>query len=262
MNRPVAHKTRRYTLVEILVAMAILVIMMGFLFQFVIGAQRIWSASARTASVFDQAQLVLELLENDLQYALVVDEKESPGGSVPLLFKRNTTTENLENMYVFTSTDATAATDVGYFSVYYALDGNGVLSRYVVDKNITVTPYTFKPHFVYGFNPIENVVQATLFVTQALNVIENDNTMKVEIAEGIETLKIEFAAKPEDYLQTSAPPSTILLFRKKPRFIRLTLSMYDQSSVKALVDAGASTTVVDEKKTETTRTFTKILFLQ
>lgn len=262
MSRLVAHKTKRYTLVEILVAMAILVIMMGFLFQFVIGAQRIWSASTRTASVFDQAQLVLELLENDLQYALVVDEKENPGGSIPLLFKRNTTTENLENLYVFTSTDATANTDVGYFSVYYALDVNGVLSRYVVDKNITVTPYTFTPHFVYGFNPIENVAQAAFFVSNVLPVIETDNTMKVEVAEGIETLKVEFAAIAGDFMQTTVSSSTIHSFRKKPRFIRLTLSMYDRPSVKALIDAGASATIVDEKKTETLRTFTEIVFLQ
>ena len=45
------NKSRHnFTLLEILVAVAVLVIMMSFLFQFVISAQRVWAAStARTA---------------------------------------------------------------------------------------------------------------------------------------------------------------------------------------------------------------------
>ncbi len=257
MNRPVAHKTRRYTLVEILVAMAILVIMMSFLFQFVIGAQRIWSASTRTSSVFEQAQVVLELLENDLQNSLVVDEKENPGGSIPLLFRRDTSTGNLNDLYVFTSTDATANTDVGYFSVYYTLI-NKVLYRYVVDNDIPVGSYTFTPHFVYGFNPIEHASQATEFVSTVLPAIVS-NAEQNEVARGIESLKIEL---PSDSANDFVEASGLFSFRKKPRVIRLTMSMFDSASVKALEDAGASATIVDEKKTETMRTFTKIVFLQ
>ena len=70
MKRPVRYTQKYYTLVEIMVAMAILVIMMGFLFQFAIGAQRIWSASESTSTTFDQAQIALQLLENDLQSVL------------------------------------------------------------------------------------------------------------------------------------------------------------------------------------------------
>ncbi|MPN62957.1 hypothetical protein SDC9_210710 [bioreactor metagenome] len=83
--------------------------------------------------------------------------------------------------------------------------------------------------------------------------------MQIEIAKGIELLKIEFVADSADDYTTAGG---LYSFRKKPRIIRLTLSMFDSPAVKALEDAGASATVVDDKKTETMRTFTKIVFLQ
>jgi len=65
---PHCYKTRRnFSLVELMVAMAILIIMMGFLFQFVNGARRIWMSSTVTAEAFDDGQIVLQVMENDLK---------------------------------------------------------------------------------------------------------------------------------------------------------------------------------------------------
>ena len=64
MEKPQKHA---FTLVELMVAMAILVIMMGFLFQFVIGAQRIWHSSSGEAALFEQAQLVFEYMGKDFK---------------------------------------------------------------------------------------------------------------------------------------------------------------------------------------------------
>jgi hypothetical protein len=50
-----------------MVAMAILIIMMGFLLQFVNGARRIWMSSTVTAEAFDDGQIVLQVIENDLK---------------------------------------------------------------------------------------------------------------------------------------------------------------------------------------------------
>lgn len=58
---------RHFTLVELMVAMGVLVIMMGFLFQFTIGAQRIWNASSRQTTSFSTAQVVMDVLNDDLQ---------------------------------------------------------------------------------------------------------------------------------------------------------------------------------------------------
>ncbi|MGN0879062.1 MAG: PilW family protein [Oligosphaeraceae bacterium] len=61
-----------FTLVEIMVAVGMLMLIMSFLFQFVLGSQRLWSASNHTGLVFDNAQLVMDMLGQDvrnLQYA-------------------------------------------------------------------------------------------------------------------------------------------------------------------------------------------------
>ena len=61
-----------FTLVEIMVAVGMLMLIMSFLFQFVLGSQRLWSASSHTGQVFDNAQLVMDMLGQDvrnLQYA-------------------------------------------------------------------------------------------------------------------------------------------------------------------------------------------------
>ncbi len=58
---------RYFTLVELMVAMGVLVIMMGFLFQFTIGAQRIWNASSKQTTAFSSAQVLMDVLNEDLQ---------------------------------------------------------------------------------------------------------------------------------------------------------------------------------------------------
>ena len=65
------HQSNRYTLIEILVAVAVLLIMMSFLFRFVISAQRVYTATSARSFQFDQAQTVFDLLNNDLNQAVV-----------------------------------------------------------------------------------------------------------------------------------------------------------------------------------------------
>jgi type II secretory pathway pseudopilin PulG len=68
MNR--IHKIYRYTLIEILVAVAVLLVMMGFLFRFVISAQNLWSASNSRMNQYEQMQAVFDLLNEDFNRAL------------------------------------------------------------------------------------------------------------------------------------------------------------------------------------------------
>ena len=79
MKKNTAQTGRHFTLVELMIAMAVLVIMMGFLFQFIISAQRLWSASNNNDILFEQAQLCFDLLEKDLKAAIVQDEETNPG---------------------------------------------------------------------------------------------------------------------------------------------------------------------------------------
>lgn len=58
--------TFHYTLIEVLVAIAVLALMMSFLFQFTGSAQRIWSASNASMDVASSSDAILALLDEDL----------------------------------------------------------------------------------------------------------------------------------------------------------------------------------------------------
>ena len=78
------NRKKAFTLVELMVAMAVLVIMMGFLFQFIISAQRLWSSSNSDTAIHTQAQIVFSMFENDLQNAIVKDDS---GYAIPYLVR-------------------------------------------------------------------------------------------------------------------------------------------------------------------------------
>lgn len=69
------HKVRRlFTLVEIMVALAMLMLMMSFLFEFVLSSQKLWRASENQARVFDDAQVALTIIGDDLRNMEYNDE--------------------------------------------------------------------------------------------------------------------------------------------------------------------------------------------
>ena len=67
-----------FTLLEILVAVAVLVIMMGFLFQFVISAQRVWAASTARTYLADQANIVFQLMSEDFDQMITITAEDNP----------------------------------------------------------------------------------------------------------------------------------------------------------------------------------------
>ena len=273
MNRPDKHTTKSFTLVEIMIAMAVLVIMMGFLFQFINSAQKLWSASTRTASLFDQAQLVLQLIEQDLQSALVVDEKDCPGGSIPMILYQDSD-DHLINLFLFTPTEGTSHNNVGVYPILYDLD-NGILHRYLVDSDFELTfggnLHTFTPHFIFGLTPLsieekdEDDVElaAISLINDIFPKIKGTTAMKHFLAEGIDSLNIKYMTKEKrDSEEKKIGGESYWFFRNTPKFVRITLSMYDTGYVKPFQDAGADSTVIKEKKDETMRNFSKIVFLR
>ncbi|MDQ0291066.1 PulJ/GspJ family protein [Oligosphaera ethanolica] len=252
MNRPVAHKTRRYTLVEILVAMAILVIMMSFLFQFVIGAQRIWSASESTADIFDQAQLVMELVENDLQAINFICDEDYPGHSIPMGVQLDLN-GFLTNKLFFVTTDLAGSGSVGTYMTLYALSNNE-LSRYVFDSPIG----SYSPHSFYGFDPIAYSGQAANYVA-ILTSVEADTTLKNVIAKGIESIQLNFLPS-----NTASPIPNTYFFKSVPNVVKVTIVAYDAQAVERLISTGLAvdSDPVNNKKTETARTFTKLIFIR
>jgi len=69
-----AHKRNGFTLVEMVVAMAVLVILMLLLFRFLAGAQQAWSLSKANTRVYENARVALELIRRELLTAVASNE--------------------------------------------------------------------------------------------------------------------------------------------------------------------------------------------
>ncbi|MBT3377760.1 MAG: prepilin-type N-terminal cleavage/methylation domain-containing protein [Lentisphaerae bacterium] len=73
----VKHHVHCFTLVELLAAMAVLTIMMGFLFKFLQTAQQAWSLSDSNARIYQNAQIAFDLLGHDLRCAIASDTEDA-----------------------------------------------------------------------------------------------------------------------------------------------------------------------------------------
>jgi type II secretory pathway pseudopilin PulG len=277
MNRPVAHKTRRYTLVEILVAMAILVIMMSFLFQFVIGAQRIWSASTRTASVFDKAQIVFDVIETDLKNAIVSDD---PGRELPLYLARtiNLTDapegEHITDLYLgMVSQTESRGEEEGtppletyiraYPILYYFNRADYKMYRVAVDDDSfenaagdskPVNPWSFfgADFGTYDFMPLflsyNDVSKSNPFYFD-----DNKSVLDV-IADNVLEINVQFHPSATGYITS------------RPTVAKITLTLFDPMAIPNFENLPDSTVTEKEEKeekiVEVSRVFTKLVFLK
>lgn len=70
------NRKNAFTLAEVLVAVAVLVVMMTFIFQYTASAQRLWAANTARTEMSAQADALFSLLEQDLVSMYVVQESE------------------------------------------------------------------------------------------------------------------------------------------------------------------------------------------
>lgn len=85
MRHTRTHK-HLFSLVELLVAVAVLSLMMTFLFQFILSAQRVWSGTTNASNVYAQAQVALDVIGNDFQNLLYSSE---PAQQCPFYYHTN-----------------------------------------------------------------------------------------------------------------------------------------------------------------------------
>jgi type II secretory pathway pseudopilin PulG len=65
-----ACQVRPFTLVELLAAMAVLVLLMTVVFSFLVSAQKAWSLTETNTRIYENAQVAFEVLTRDLQSAM------------------------------------------------------------------------------------------------------------------------------------------------------------------------------------------------
>ena len=265
MKRLVVKKHRAFTLVEIMVTMAILVVMMSFLFQFVLGAQRIWSSTTKDMEMFEQAQIIFNVMEADLKNMICEVPSENPDGG----------------MQVYLNTKAAGEDDEGYrlikmcFMTSYASEAEEKNGNTEVDNNLTkrtgVYPVCYQlvsipgsdnpPFKLYRYN-FDRIVKKNGNTGAELNPFfayaadsssfgddlkdyqkgallgDEKDELRELISEDIETLKVQvFPKKMDDNLLT-----------KKPISVKLTVKLRQKEQ--------------NSQKTPEKRTFSKIVFVE
>ena len=229
MEKPQKHA---FTLVELMVAMAILVIMMGFLFQFVIGAQRVWSSSSGSTALYEQAQLVFDFMGKDLKN---IRSKSTLGEDIPFY-------------YATVSSDKT----LGIISevngnpipvVYHFVSSTKKLYRLEVNANNATAPYA------YLANKTET------------NYLDNFNfssstpwTKDILLAENLHKITVEAMKKPSGHVNGYATGDDF------PYVVRVTLKLFDRNQIPA--DQYESIKNSDTDMDKYLHTFTKIFFLK
>lgn len=244
-NTPTTSRLRLFSLVELMVAMGMLVVMMGFLFQFVIGAQRIWSASNRNASTFTDAQLVFSLLERDLHNAIFQYAEEFPGRGIPMYLENDGT--NFTNFFLVSTAAAPATSGtaeqnkVGYYPIIYSLETDAgppptppfpstpfILYRDILDQEFT--PPADPKSFAY-FGSADTNLPADW---------RSSPSRKEVLCRNIKALTLSALPAPDGNGK----------FLNKPRAVKITLTLYEP-----VLGANESTAYPE-------RVFNKIIFLK
>ncbi len=250
-------KYQLFTLVELMVAMAILVIMMGFLFEFVIGAQRIWSASSRKTSTFETAQIVFSLFEQDLQNAIITDEL---GRSIPYFVHRtghNSTNYPIGSGYkdvacwfVTQATELDASQGVDKIGacpmLYFFSRDNYSLYRVPIDKDSIIG----QSINCFDYIEIDNAHFVSDFYTP---IKDNCITQNLEkLADNVVDFNIAFV---------NDGTSSI------PKIARITLTLFSPKDIKNYnerIETGGDLSTSSAREAEVllhSNTFSKIIFL-
>ena len=259
MNRPVKHKVNLFTLVEIMIAMAVLVIMMGFLFQFINSAQKLWSSSTRTSSVFETAQIVFDVIETDLKNAQFSSE---PGKEIPF-YVRTLATADVPNENTkmvgkycgmfsnFSSTGTSDTEKVGTYPVLFFFNATDKKiyrcaidqDKYTLADGTEVTGISNWYLFGSGFTQ-------DFFAAFVDNCFDSNIDTIDELAAGVEDIEIE-PLFPAGETLNSFGFATV-----RPEAVKITLTLYDSEADK--LESAAKTVRIEETK----RVFSKIVYMQ
>ena len=257
LNKNRTAKKRAFTLVEIMVTMAILVVMMSFLFQYVIGAQRIFTSSNRQAVLFDDAQIVLGLMENDLQNMVVSNE---PGREIPIFYHKGTyDSKTYHILMMVTSGESSKLSDseeetlVGYYLVVYCYsEDDEKLYRVAIDNKHALGPtLNLNPWDFYGLDFIGDATtsEKQAIIAKYASGIVTKMTSDYEIMDAVSAFKI-IPLNSDDFDSSSH------FAKVRPDAIKIELTLYDAEKVsKDLPDDRQQ-----ELKKENSRMFSKVIF--
>ena len=231
MNKLHSHS---FTLIEVLAAVAVLVIMMGFIFQFTGSAQKLWASNTGRTEMSAQADAVFSLLQEDLEHMYVVSPEEdldaqagwyirheTPEGSASSLFSASAD-RPLKDLCFFTQDTApqSPAIQAAIYPVRYHFvpgtpgeiygEGTGKLYRYV-ESGV---------HWEKISEEFEDAGKGDTPDWYAPEPAAEADKEEYLLAENIQSITVlSDAARDEDGNPRTANP-----LRVRPRFLRVTIT--------------------------------------
>ncbi len=158
------RKQCRFTLIELLVAMGILVIIFGFVLEFFIGSQRVWTSMERRNNIYADARVAMDIMTTMLQNSFYTD------GGVPFYIDRSTSGEHKIYFATKSMQNLPGDSDLKYvsFQRYSASKPDELKLAVFCDKNTDQNfDYYFPP---YGLSPtVANLAAAKDGVVTALD---------------------------------------------------------------------------------------------
>ena len=262
------EKKHAFTLVEIMVTMAILVVMMSFLFQYVIGAQRIFTSSNRQAVLFDDAQIVLGLMENDLQNMVVSNE---PGREIPMFYEKGTTSDKTYHILMMVTSSESTKLDnseeetlVGYYLVIYCYcEEDEKLYRVAIDnKKALGDGDDLKPWNFFGLDFVGDATAAerNALITKYASSMVTKMTSDYELMDAVSAFRI-IPLNNDDFVTSGANKG---IAKVRPDAIKIELTLYDAEKIadrlSGLTDSAEDKKVAKKLKEENSRLFSKVIF--
>ena len=240
-----------FTLVELLVSMAVLVVMVGFMFEFVSGAQKIWTSSSGGTSLFEQSELVFNYIGTDLKNA----QAESVlGEKVPFFYEGeyviddnpvstggngNGNQSAASSNLIFVTRDADGKAVPVHYYFQRAFDGEKVnkLYRLTLDD-----PYEYQryPDALNSFEVIETLPE------------------DVPLAENVYGFDVQALAKGDP--TTGASQQVNGYANVYPYAVRVTIRLYDPKQIPNYENLSPSD--LDGVIDEYLHTFTKIFLIK
>ena len=209
------------------VAMAVLVILMLLLFQFLAGSQRAWRLSQRNTRIYENARVALELVQREMKMAVASSES---GQEIPFYAG--------DPCVFVAATDLSSSSAVSRLAeVTYYLDGNSLYRRAIEfgESDCDFYGQTAADDTWAGVSPVPA------------------STDGEQVIRGVEEFEIDCFNYDAGNNPVLIPAGTI---NQLPDFVQVSVTLFDEK----LLDMPAE--VLSANKDQTLRTFTKIIFLK
>jgi prepilin-type N-terminal cleavage/methylation domain-containing protein len=241
-------RNRRFTLIELIVSMAVLAVIMAVLFRLFGTAQGLWTTTTASTRVYENARVAMELIQRDFECAVASSE---PGREIPFYYT------GAGSMVTMVSASNLAASDAEskLCEITYSVTGTAALSgrpehftlyRRSVDDSTSAGGWDF-----YG----------DFSKTWASNWVATPaNPPWQAVIGGVESIKINcFRADGTAFLATQ--PTEL------PAYVQIRLTLFDEQLAPAGIRTALKYTPAadndpwERKVEQTKRTFIKVLTL-